>query len=288
MAVTLACVVKAIVALLVVSAFFVACFTLPIEKILKNFLVWIDTNLGHWGPLVLTLSYIPLTVLGVPAFILTLGGGYLFGLPIGFIADSVGSILGAIAAFLIGKMVGRQHVMSVLKDYPKLQAIDTAIRRSGFKIVFLLRLAPLVPFNIVNYLLSVTPISIQDYILASWMGMVPITLFFVYIGTTINDLSRVTHTWRDIISTHGIILPASVIATILLMVLATRIAKKAINEAVEEDNANAESYYISVDSALVDEPYLDFQQAVVVKEYPTVDESYVDLQQALLNKEILL
>ncbi|XP_057832779.1 uncharacterized protein LOC131043577 isoform X2 [Cryptomeria japonica] len=255
MAVTLACVVKAIVALLVVSAFFVACFTLPIEKILKNFLVWIDTNLGHWGPLVLTLSYIPLTVLGVPAFILT---------------------------------VGRQHVMSVLKDYPKLQAIDTAIRRSGFKIVFLLRLAPLVPFNIVNYLLSVTPISIQDYILASWMGMVPITLFFVYIGTTINDLSRVTHTWRDIISTHGIILPASVIATILLMVLATRIAKKAINEAVEEDNANAESYYISVDSALVDEPYLDFQQAVVVKEYPTVDESYVDLQQALLNKEILL
>ncbi|KAH9326093.1 hypothetical protein KI387_006271, partial [Taxus chinensis] len=101
-----------------------------------------------------------------------LGGGYLFGLPIGFIADSVGSIVGAITAFLIGKMVGRQYVMCLLKDYPKLQAIDTAIRRSGFKIVFLLRLAPLVPFNIVNYLLSVTPIGIQDYILASWMGMV--------------------------------------------------------------------------------------------------------------------
>uniref|UniRef100_A0A8R7TE86 VTT domain-containing protein n=1 Tax=Triticum urartu TaxID=4572 RepID=A0A8R7TE86_TRIUA len=83
----------------------VALFTLPVEKILKDFLLWIKENLGAWGPLVLALAYIPLTVLAVPASILTLGGGYLFGLPVGFVADSIGATIGATAAFLLGRTV---------------------------------------------------------------------------------------------------------------------------------------------------------------------------------------
>ncbi|KAK9197365.1 hypothetical protein WN943_005501 [Citrus x changshan-huyou] len=180
--------------------------------ILKDFLIWIKQELGPWGPLVLIIAYVPLTVLAIPASILTLGGGYLFGLPLGVIADSVGATIGATAAFLIGRTVssstpahfGRSFVISKLKNYPKFQAVAGAIQKSGFKarIIFLLRLVPLIPFNILNYLLSVTPVHTGKYMLASWLGMMPSTFSLVYVGTTLKDLSDVTHGWNEISATR--------------------------------------------------------------------------------------
>ncbi|CAN6481967.1 unnamed protein product [Victoria cruziana] len=196
--------IRLLVLLLLLAAITTACVTLPIEKILKDFLVWIKQNLGPWGPLVLAIAYIPLTVLAVPASILTLGGGYLFGLPIGFLADSIGATIGATAAFLLGRTIGKPLVMSKLKDYPQFQAVAIAIQRSGFKIVLLLRLVPLLPFNMLNYLLSVTPVSISEYMMASWLGMMPITFALVYVGTTLKDLSDVTHGWNEISTTRWV------------------------------------------------------------------------------------
>lgn len=92
--------------LLLVILVVAACFTLPIQKILEDFLTWVNRDLGPWGPLALIAAYIPLTILAVPASVLTLGGGYLFGLPMGFLADSIGATVGAGAAFLLGRTVG--------------------------------------------------------------------------------------------------------------------------------------------------------------------------------------
>ncbi|KAL2922033.1 hypothetical protein RDABS01_013524 [Bienertia sinuspersici] len=156
---------------LLVAAIATACFTLPVEKMLKDFLVWVELDLGNWGPLVLAVAYIPLTILAVPASVLTLGGGYLYGLLLGFVSDSIGATLGATAAFLVGRTIGRSFVISKIKDYPKFRAVAVAIERSGFKIVLLLRLVPLLPFNMLNYLLSVTPVPFWEYVLASWLGM---------------------------------------------------------------------------------------------------------------------
>ncbi|XP_024954139.1 uncharacterized protein LOC102622867 isoform X2 [Citrus sinensis] len=187
---------------LLLAVLLVSCISLPIEKILKDFLIWIKQDLGPWGPLVLIIAYVPLTVLAIPASILTLGGGYLFGLPLGVVADSVGATIGATAAFLIGRTFGRSFVISKLKNYPKFQAVAGAIQKSGFKIIFLLRLVPLLPFNILNYLLSVTPVHTGKYMLASWLGMMPSTFSLVYVGTTLKDLSDVTHGWNEISATR--------------------------------------------------------------------------------------
>ncbi|KAJ7954955.1 TVP38/TMEM64 family membrane protein [Quillaja saponaria] len=145
--------------LLFIAAVVTACFTLPVEKILKDFLLWVEQDLGPWGPLVLAVAYIPLTVLAVPASVLTLGGGYLFGLTVGIVADSIGATVGAGAAFLLGRTIGKPFVISKLKDYPQFRAVAIATQRSGFKIVLLLRLVPLLPFSMLNYLLSVTTSS---------------------------------------------------------------------------------------------------------------------------------
>jgi len=256
--------------IVLVAAITTACFTLPVEKILKDFLVWIDKNLGPWGPLVLAVAYIPLTVLAVPATILALGGGYLFGLPIGFIADSIGSTIGCTAAFLVGKTIGRSYVASKLNDYPQFQAVSIATQRSGFKIVFLLRLVPLLPFNMLNYLLSVTPIGLGQYMLASWIGMMPITFGLVYIGTTIKDLSDVTHSWSEISMARWILLTAGLLASVVLIFLVTQIAKRSLAKALEEDG-KLDGISVPTDSAIAIEACLDVNQPLLVKIEGSVD-----------------
>ncbi|KAL6191112.1 hypothetical protein ACLB2K_037504 [Fragaria x ananassa] len=221
--------------LLLLAAVATACFTLPVEKILKDFLLWVEQDLGPWGPLVLAVAYIPLTVLAVPASVLTLGGGYLFGLPIGFVADSIGATVGAGAAFLLGRTIGRSFVISRLKDYPQFRAVAIAIRKSGFKIVLLLRLVPLLPFNMLNYLLSVTPVPIGEYMLASWLGMMPITFALVYVGTTLKDLSDVTHGWGEFSKTRWAVIILGLVVSVILMFLVTRVAKAALEKALAEN-----------------------------------------------------
>ncbi|KAG0573985.1 hypothetical protein KC19_VG226700 [Ceratodon purpureus] len=129
-------------------------FSHYVEQTLKQFLIWVQNDAGAWGPIILALAYVPCSVLAIPASILTLGGGYLFGLGVGFVTDSLGSTLGATAAFLVGRTIGRTYVTSKLKDYPRFQAIAIAVRKSGFK---------------------------------------PMTLAFVYVGTTIKDIQDISH-----------------------------------------------------------------------------------------------
>ncbi|KAK1428258.1 hypothetical protein QVD17_17088 [Tagetes erecta] len=227
--------VRASLLFMLIATFVFACYSLPIEKILKNFLLWIKEELGPWGPLVLAIAYIPLTVFAVPASVLTLGGGYLFGLPVGFVADSIGATLGATAAFLVGKTIGRSYVISKLKKYPKFQAIAIAIQRSGFKIVLLLRFVPLLPFNVLNYLLSVTPVRLWEYMLATWLGMMPITFMFVYIGTTLKDLSDVTHGWHEISKTRWMFMAFGLSISVILIIYIIKVAKASLEKALAEN-----------------------------------------------------
>ncbi|XP_020228669.1 uncharacterized protein LOC109809700 [Cajanus cajan] len=250
--------------LLLVAAILVACFTLPVDKILKDLLEWIDRNFGPWGPLALIVAYIPLTVLAVPAAVLTLGGGYLFGLPIGFIADSVGATVGAVAAFLLGKTIAKSLVVSRLKDYPRFRLVTIAIQRSGFKISLLLRLAPFVPFSLLNYLLSVTPVPLGEYTLASWLGMMPLTLALVYVGTTLKDLSDVTRGWSEFSKTHLPLIISGLVISVVLMIWVTKVAQAALDKSLAECE-DMDGTASSPELPIVTEPSVDLNQPLIIK-----------------------
>lgn len=259
---------RAVLFFLLFGTIVVAFITLPVEKILKAFLLWVKQDLGPWGPLVLAVAYIPLTVLAVPASVLTLGGGYLFGLPVGFFADSIGATLGATAAFLLGKTIGRSYVISKLKNYPKFQAVAFAIQKSGFKIVLLLRLVPLLPFNMLNYLLSVTPIRVGEYIFATWLGMMPITFALVYVGTTLKDLSDVTHGWGEISTTRWVFIACGFLLSAIVIWYLTRIAKASLEKALAEngDNIDEDGNFVSTRLPMVGEPPPpDLHEPLVIK-----------------------
>ncbi|CAL5395522.1 unnamed protein product [Camellia sinensis] len=249
-----------------IAAIATASLTLPVEQqtYIKRLLTMGQARSWALGSTcAMVVAYIPLTVLAVPASMLTLGGGYLFGLPVGFIADSIGSTVGAAAAFLLGRTIGRSFVASKLNDYPQFQAVAIATQKSGFKIISLLRLVPIIPFNMLNYALSVAPIPLGKYILASWLGMMPVTLALVYIGTTLRDLSDVTHGWHDFSKAHWALIITGLVVSVVVLICVTKVAKDALERALAE-NEDIDSIAASPELPVVADPTADLHQLLMI------------------------
>lgn len=185
-------------------------------------LAWID-GLGFWGPAVFIVAYIIATVALLPGSVLTLGAGAVFGLPKGFLFVSIGSTIGATAAFIVGRYFARDWVASRISGNRAFAAIDEAIADEGWKIVGLLRLSPMFPFNLLNYGCAVTKVSLRDYFLASWIGMIPGTIMWVYIGYLANVAAADDDNATKALKIGGFIV------TVLFTVAATRVAKRALD-----------------------------------------------------------
>lgn len=143
---------------------------------------WIS-RLGPWAPVMFILVYVVACVFLVPGSALTLAAGALFGIVRGSLIVSVGATLGATAAFLVGRHVARRWVEARLQNYPRFSAVESAVAREGWKVVLLTRLSPVFPFTLLNYAFGLTRISLRDYVVASWIGMLPGTVLYVYLGT---------------------------------------------------------------------------------------------------------
>jgi uncharacterized membrane protein YdjX (TVP38/TMEM64 family) len=147
------------------------------------------SGLGAWAPLAFVVGYILATVAFVPGSILTLAAGALFGLWKGAVLAFIAATLGAAAAFLVARHLARDFVHRRLGGDLRVAAIDRAIGDHGRKIVFLLRLSPAFPFNLLNYLLGLTTVRFTDYLIAS-LGMLPGTFLYVYYGKVVGDVAR--------------------------------------------------------------------------------------------------
>ena len=138
--------------------------------------------LGPFGIVVFALIYAGATVLFIPGSLLTIAAGLIFGVVLGTLAAWSGAVLGASLAFLAGRYLARSKIEEKTKGNKKFQAIDEAIGKQGWKIIGLLRLSPLIPFNFSNYFYGITKVGFWPYVLASAGGMLPGTLLYVYLG----------------------------------------------------------------------------------------------------------
>ena len=170
----------ALIAILI--ALFLAMKFLPVQQWLRNFNDWVG-RMGVVGIFIFIIVYAVATVLLAPGSVLTIGAGFTFGLWKGFLAVSGGSTLGAALAFLVARFIARERVAVIAQRNEKFRAIDSAIGKQGAKLIFLLRLSPVIPFNLSNYLYGLTGVKFWPYVLASWIGMMPGTFLYVYIGT---------------------------------------------------------------------------------------------------------
>lgn len=186
---------------------------------------------GLIGALVFILGYIVAAVALVPGSLLTIAAGAIFGIAKGTALVFVAATLGASAAFLVSRYLARSAVERRLAGNERFAAIDRAIGRDGRKIVFLLRLSPVFPFNLLNYALGLTTIRFRDYLLAS-IGMIPATLLYVYYGKIVGDVARVASgTPLPRGPEYYVLLGLGLAATIAVTAVITRTARQALREA---------------------------------------------------------
>lgn len=197
---------------------------------IQPFAEWVG-ELGFWGPAVFIASYALAVVAFVPASLLTLGAGAIFGLLGGVLYVFAAATIGSALAFVVSRYLARSAVERRIAGSPKFAAIDRAVGRDGRKIVFLLRLTPVIPFNALNYALGLTRISLADYLVAS-IGMIPGTVLYVYSGKLAGDVAVLA---GDPSIARGpgyyAIAVLGLIATVALTTVVTRIARRALAEA---------------------------------------------------------
>jgi len=196
-----------------------------------RFAEWVD-SLGVWGPLVFILGYAAATVAFIPGVLLTLAAGAIFGLLKGTVLVFFGALLGSALAFLVGRYLARSLVERRLEGRPRFQAIDRAVAGEGRKIVFLLRLSPAFPYNLLNYALGLTRVSFKDYLVAS-LGMLPGTFLYVFYGKAIGSVAAVAAgAQAERGAGSWIVLALGLVATVAVTTVVTRIARKALKQEV--------------------------------------------------------
>ena len=188
-------------------------------------------GLGPLGPVAFGAAYVAAVVLMLPGSVLTIAAGALFGLLVGTVTASIASTTGAALAFLIARSAARDAVARRLARSPRFARLDRAIARDGWRVVALLRLSPLVPFNVQNYLYGLTGIGFGPYLLASWSAMLPGTVLHVYLGTLARlGLDAFGGSGRPRSPLEWALLVVGLLATIAATVTVARLARRALRE----------------------------------------------------------
>jgi uncharacterized membrane protein YdjX (TVP38/TMEM64 family) len=231
---------RALLLALVVAAIITAAAVLPLTQWLVDSAAWAERHPQRAGAL-FVVAYTVAAVLAVPGTILTLGAGFVFGVPIGTALVSAGSVLGAIAAFLLGRFVTRNWVAKRIAGSPRLHALDTVARHGGFTIVLLARLSPLFPYNVLNYAFGLTAVRLRDYVLGSWIGMLPATVLYVYLGSLTKNVATLESGNLPAAWPRRVLLIAGFVATVVLTGLIARRATRELRDRLTaEDRAAAE------------------------------------------------
>jgi uncharacterized membrane protein YdjX (TVP38/TMEM64 family) len=215
--------------LVIIVALFLAMKSLPVQQWLKSFNDWVG-QMGTVGIFIFIAVYVAATVLLAPGAILTIGAGFTFGLWKGFLAVSAGATLGAALAFLVARFIAREKIKAVAQRNERFRKIDSEIGKKGAKLIFLLRLSPVIPFNLSNYFYGLTGVKFWPYVLASWIGMMPGTLLYVYIGTigkaaaaAAAGAGSLKHGWQ-----YWTFMSIGLAATIIVTIWVTKIARDAL------------------------------------------------------------
>src|SRR5881392_2596016 len=222
--------------IVIVIALFLAMKFLPVQQWLSSFNDWVG-QMGVAGIFIFIGVYVVVTVLLAPGAILTIGAGFAFGLWKGFLAVSAGATLGASLAFLVARFIARERVVAIAQRNEKFREIDSAIGKQGAKLIFLLRLSPVIPFNLSNYLYGLTGVKFWPYVFASWIGMMPATFLYVFIGTAGKAAvsaaggEAMKYGWQ-----YWTFVSLGLAATIVVIIWVTKIARDALKKTADVES----------------------------------------------------
>jgi uncharacterized membrane protein YdjX (TVP38/TMEM64 family) len=211
---------------------------LPLEELLLALAARVRGT-GAQGIAIYAGAYVLAALVLLPGSALTLLAGFVWGPIWGTLLVSPVSVLAASLAFLLGRTAFRRRVERRIAGDRRFSAIDRAVAEHGFRIVLLLRLSPIVPYNLINYALGMTRVRFVDYLAASFLGMLPGTLLYVYLGSLVTTLSELASGGKAFETGAGKLLYAlGLIATLTVTVLLTRIARRALSDVLAQEQTS--------------------------------------------------
>jgi len=231
---------RALLLLALLAGGIAAFVLLPVKQYLAEFIEWVR-RLGWWGPVVFGLAY-AVAALVIPATLLTLGAGFAFGVVVGTVVVSAGSVTTAAIAFWLGRTLARGWVEAKVAASPRFRALDQAVAENGFQIVLLTRLSPVFPFLPLNYAFGLTRVRFRDYFLASWVGMLPGTVLYVYLGSTVREIADLAAGNVERTPAQMVFFWAGLAAAAVVTVLVTRAARNALRRAAPADKAEGATH----------------------------------------------
>lgn len=183
--------------------------------------------LGAWGPALFIGGFAIASVAFVPAGLLTMLAGALFGIPLGIACAFLGASLGACTAFLLARYVARAAVERWLVGYPRVARLGAAVGVRGRRIVTLLRLSPVIPFSVINLAMGVTRIRFIDFVVANF-GMLPVTVLYVYYGAAAGALVTAHGGRHPRDAAYWVMLALGLCATAAVTTIIARLARNAL------------------------------------------------------------
>lgn len=194
-----------------------------------DLIAWLQTK-DLIGPALFAGIFILATLLLFPASPLSMLAGYLFGPLSGVVTVSSAGLISATLAFLISRYLAAERIKVWLAHYPKARAVNTAVSDDGSRMVFLLRLASIVPFIPLSYLLGISSISIPQYVLATGFGLLPGTIVYVFIGSLISEVSQLSEGGKIVPHITGTLTIAGGIVVVITLAMIARRARRILNQ----------------------------------------------------------
>lgn len=228
------------VTLAVVGSLFALFRFLPVAGWIESFKAWVAGQ-GALGVVAYALAYIGVTLIpGGPAAVMTLAGGAVFGFVKGTILVSLSSTLGATLSYFLARTVLRERASRMAAASPRFAGLNRAFEKEGGKIVALVRLSPLFPFTVVNYLFGLTPVRPLPYIVVSWVAMLPATAAYVYLGAALGEAATGAEPARKAIQLG--LGAVAIVATVLVARFAAKAIRAAGVETAEPSPAGATAF----------------------------------------------
>ncbi len=209
----------------------------PVEEWVIQFVEWVD-GAGPVGLAAFGLFYVFGAVVFVPATFLSLSAGFLFGLTNGLLLVALCIPLGALMTFVVGRYLARDMVQTKVQDLPKFHAMERAISMEGFKMAFLTRLVPILPFTLLNYLFGVTRVGTRRFLLATTLGMIPTSVAYVYVGAMAGDLKRALAMGDSPGPATFLMWTAGVLAVVVIVWLITRRARQELEFLMRDEQGS--------------------------------------------------
>ncbi|MCA0901019.1 TVP38/TMEM64 family protein [Microbulbifer agarilyticus] len=196
------------------------------EQILE-ILQWLEDQ-GWQASLLFILIMAAAIICLAPGVIFTMGAGFVFGVIKGTVLVVAGTVLGAGIAFLIARYLFGKRPSEWVMSKVKPANIGDVIRDEGWQMIMYTRLVPLFPFKLSNYFFGLTPVRFRDFLLGNFLGIIPLTLTNVYVGSIASDLTTLGSSEVERTPIEWALYGMGFVLAIVALVGLTRIARRAL------------------------------------------------------------